>query len=109
MTRSLAAAALALAAVLPAWAAGPTVTFTLPAENTTPATFGSLPWPNDLYFDQGRPGDGDGTLLNSGASIGLAAQVIETNTAAVEQALDLVDGFGTTTGTFFFFSGRIDP
>ena len=109
MSRSLAAIVLALTAMQPAWAAGPTVNFTLPAENTTPATFGSLPWPDDLYFDQGRPGDGDGTLLNSGASIGLGADVIETNTAVVEQALDLLDGFGTTTATFFFFSGPIDP
>src|SRR5215813_4768972 len=109
MPRSLAAAVLALAAVLPAWAAGPTVTFTLPAENTTPGTFGALPWPDDLYFDQGRPGDGDGTLLNSGASIGLGADVIEMNTATVEQALDLMDGFGTTSAIYFFLSGPIDP
>src|SRR5262249_56387035 len=86
-----------------------TVTFTLPAENTTPGTFGALPWPDDLYFDQGRPGDGDGTLLNSGASIGLGAAVIEVNTASVEQALDLMDGFGTTTAIYFFFSAPIDP
>ena len=33
MHRSLAAVALALTVVLPAWAAGPTVSFTLPAEN----------------------------------------------------------------------------
>src|SRR5262249_16724083 len=109
MSRSIAAIVLALTAMQPAWAAGPTVNFTLPAENTTPATFGSLPWPDDLYFDQGRPADGDGTLLNSGSSIGLGTAVIETNTAAVEQALDLLDGFGTTTATFFFFSGPIDP
>lgn len=89
-------------------ALGPTVQFTLPAENTTPSTFGSLPFPNDLYFDQGRPGDGDGTLINTGSSIGLAAQVIETNTGAVEDALDQMDGFGTTSAAFFFFSGPID-
>src|SRR5262252_3736433 len=104
-----AAAAVAMAVAAPVRAAGPTITFTLPAENTTPGTFGSLPWPDDLYFDQGRPGDGDGTLLNSGASIGLGAAVIETNTASVEQALDLMDGFGTTTAILFFFSGPIDP
>src|SRR5262249_32117110 len=79
------------------------------APRGTPATFGSLPWPDDLYFDQGRPGDGDGTLLDSGASIGLGAAVIETNTASVEQALDLMDGFGTTTTIHFFFSGAVDP
>src|SRR5262245_12030975 len=109
MRRSLVALALALAAPLRARAAGPVVNFTLPTENATPATFGTLPWPDDLYFDQGRPGDGDGTLLNSGASIGLAADVIRMNTASVEQALDLMDGFGTTTAIYFFFSGPIDP
>jgi hypothetical protein len=109
MSKSLAAVTLALSVAVPVWAVGPTVTFTLPAQDATPSTFGSLPFPNDLYFDQGRPGDGDGTLLNSGASIGLAAQVIETNTPSVEQAMDLMDGFGTTSAIFFFFDGPIDP
>ena len=58
--RSALAAALALP--LAAHAAGPTVQFTLPAENATPSVFGSLPFPCDLYFDGGKPGDGDGTL-----------------------------------------------
>src|SRR6266581_564154 len=89
-------------------AVGPTVTFTLPAENTTPSVFGSLPYPCDLYFDQGRPGDGDGTLFNAGASIGLGTDVIRTNTKSVEDALDLLDGFGTTSAVYFFFSGPID-
>ncbi len=95
------------------FAAGPTVLFTLPAPNTTPAVFGALPFPNDLYFDQGRPGDGDGTLINAGlpsaAKIGLASLVIQSNTASVEEALDLLDGFGTTSAIYFFFSGAIDP
>lgn len=108
MRTSLAAMLLAVVAV-PVFAAGPTVEFTLPVENATPATFGSLPWPDDLYFDQGRPADGDGTLLDSGASIGLSVNVIEQNTASVEDALDLMDGFGTTTAIYFFFSGPIDP
>src|SRR5438128_3020745 len=95
-------------APLAARAAGPTVQFTLPAENTTPGVFGSLPWPNDLYFDQGQPGDGDGTLLASGASIGLGAQVITANTGSIEDALDLLDGFGTTTAVDFFLSGPLD-
>src|SRR5271169_4233983 len=109
MYKSVVTVALALTIALPAWATGPTVNFTLPVENTTPSTFGSLPWPDDLYFDQGRPSDGDGTLLNSGASIGLATAVIETNTASIEDALDLMDGFGTSTAIDFFFSGPIDP
>jgi hypothetical protein len=91
-----------------ALAAVSTVKFTLPALNTTPSVFGSLPYPDDLYFDQGQPGDGDGTLLNSGASIGLGVDVIRTNTASVEDALDLVDGFGTTSAIYFFFSDPID-
>jgi len=97
------------AAARPALAVGPTVAFTLPAENTTPSVFGSLPYPDDLYFDQGRPGDGDGTLLNTGSSIGLGVDVIRTNTASVEDALDLVDGFGTTSAIYFFLSGPLDP
>src|SRR5437667_149474 len=107
MLRSTAVFALVLAP-LAARAAGPTVQFTLPAENTTPGVFGSLPWPNDLYFDQGQPGDGDGTLLASGASIGLGAQVITANTGSIEDALDLLDGFGTTTAIDFFLSGPLD-
>src|SRR5437867_8888241 len=91
-----------------AHAAGPTAQFTLPALNVTPSTFGSLPFPDDLYFDQGRPGDGDGTLLNTGASIGLGVDVIRTNTASVEDALDLLDGFGTTSAIFFFLTGPLD-
>src|SRR6266581_3077551 len=89
-------------------AVGPTVAFTLPVENTTPSVFVSLPYPCDLYFDQGRPGDGDGTLFNAGASIGLGTDVIRTNTKSVEDALDLLDGFGTTSAVYFFFSGPID-
>src|SRR5215470_5292422 len=91
-----------------ALALGPTVNFTLPAENTTPSVFGQLPWPDDLYFDQGQPGDGDGTLLDSGASIGLGTAAIEQNTASIEDALDLLDGFGTTSAIWFFFSGPVD-
>jgi hypothetical protein len=91
-----------------AHAAGPIIKFTLPAENTTPSVFGSLPFPCDLYFDQGQPGDGDHTLLNSGASIGLGVDVIRTNPAAVEHGIDLMEGFGTTTATFFFLDGPID-
>ena len=89
--------------------AGPTVLFALPAENTTPAVFGSLPFPDDLYFDQGRPADGDGTLLDAGATIGLADRVVTVNAASIEDALDLLDGFGTTTAVYFFLSGPLDP
>ena len=105
---SLAALALLLVPAL-ARAVGPTVQFTLPAEGATPAIFGSLPFPNDLYFDQGRPENGDGTLLDTGATIGLATNVIEQNAASIEDALDLMDGFGTTTAVYFFFSGALDP
>src|SRR5439155_282982 len=78
-------------------------------ENTTPAVFGSLPFPDDLYFDQGRPADGDGTLLDAGATIGLADRVVTVNAASIEDALDLLDGFGTTTAVYFFLSGPLDP
>jgi hypothetical protein len=91
-----------------ALALGPTVQFTLPALNTTPSTFGSLPFPNDLYFDQGQRGDGDGTLVNVGGSIGLGPLVITQNTGAVEDGIKEMDGFGTTTAIFFFMSGGID-
>ncbi|HYR97264.1 MAG TPA: hypothetical protein VEM57_11035, partial [Candidatus Binatus sp.] len=106
--RRLHVVALALAPCT-AWAVGPAVTFTLPAEDATPATFGSLPFPCDLYFDGGKPGDGDGTLVNAGASIGLGASVARANSASIEDGLDLLDGFGTTTATWFFLTGPIDP
>ena len=100
---------LVLAAVATsAYALGPTVNFTLPVENATPSVWGQLPFPDDLYFDQGQPGDGDGTLLDAGSSIGLGVDVIRTNTASVEDALDLLDGFGTTSAVWFFFSGAVD-
>jgi hypothetical protein len=99
---------LALAAPVVALAVGPTATFTLPATNTTPATFASLPWPNDLYFDQGQPGDGDGTLLNAAAPIGLDPVVYNENSLAVADGLDVSDGFGTSSAIFFFFSGPLD-
>src|SRR5262245_25419614 len=77
-----------------ALAAGPTVTFTVPAENSMP-TFGTVPWPSDLYFDQGGPTDGDGTLINNGASFGLSTDVVRnTNyTPTIERGLDTMDGF----------------
>src|SRR5690349_9868499 len=100
---------LVLAAVAnSAYALGPTVNFTLPVENATPSVWGQLPFPDDLYFDQGQPGDGDGTLLDAGSSIGLGVDVIRQNTASVEDALDLLDGFGTTSAIWFFFSGAVD-
>jgi hypothetical protein len=92
-----------------ALAIGPTATFTLPAADTTPSPFGTLPWPVDLYFDQGQPGDGDGTLLNAGASMGLDPIVYDENAESVEDGLDVSDGFGTTSAIFFFFSGPLDP
>jgi pimeloyl-ACP methyl ester carboxylesterase len=105
-----AALAIVALATIPALAAGPTVNFTLPPENSNPSVFGSVPWPSDLYFDQGEQTDGDGTLLNNGANIGLSVDVVRnTNyTATLERGLDTMDGFGVTTGCFFFFSGSID-
>lgn len=93
-----------------ALAAGPTVSFTVPAQGAMPAVFGSLPFPSDLYFDGGAPANGDGTLLNNGAHIGLDTDVVRnTNyTPTVERGLDVMDGFGVTTGCFLFFSSSID-
>jgi hypothetical protein len=92
---------------------GPTALFTLPAQDTTPSVFGSVPFPVDLYFDQGQPGDGDGTLLNAGLptgnKMGLATATITVNTDAVEDSIDLMKGFGTTSGVYFFFDGPLDP
>ncbi|HLK10859.1 MAG TPA: hypothetical protein VKW76_05725 [Candidatus Binatia bacterium] len=89
-------------------ATGPTVAFTVPPLHQTPAVFGSLPFPCDLYFDQGKPGAGDGTLIDADAPIGLDAQVVTTNTASIQDALDLMDGFGTTSAIWFFLSGPVD-
>ncbi len=109
VARSLVLAGLLALAASPALA-GPTVNFTLPAENTTPSVFGSLPYPSDLYFDQGGPTDGDGTLINSGANWGLSPLVVgnPNYTATLERGLDALDGFGVTSGCFFFFNGSID-
>ncbi len=94
-----------------AFAAGPSVNFSLSfTESTQMPTFGTVPWPSDLYFDQGGPTDGDGTLINNGQSFGLSTDVVRnTNyTPTVERGLDVMDGFGVTTACFFFFSGSID-
>jgi hypothetical protein len=104
------AALVTMLAGSPALAAGPTVRFTLPAENAMPAVFGNLPFPSDLYFDQGEPTDGDGTLINTGANFGISADVVRNlnYTPVVERGLDVMDGFGTTTPCLFFFTGPID-
>src|SRR4051812_47257537 len=104
-----AALTVALAA-LPAFAAGPSVKFSLSfTESTQMPTFGTVPWPSDLYFDQGGPTDGDGTLINTGQSFGLVTDVVRNinYTATLERGLDVMDGFGVTTGCFFFFTGSI--
>src|ERR1700752_2462785 len=85
------------AVVLSARSAGAVaVNFTLPAENSMP-NFGTVPYPSDLYFDQGEPADGNGTLLNTGANIGLASVVPNANfRPTIERGLDILDGFGVT-------------
>jgi hypothetical protein len=105
--RALVVVALALTPCA-ADAIGPAVLFQLPPQDATPSVFSALPFPCDLYFDGGKPADGDGTLLGGGASIGLGADVVRSNTASVADGLDLLDGFGTTTATWFFLSGPID-
>ena len=103
------AAALLLAGAHPAAASGPTLDFSLPNENEMPAPLGAVPFPSDLYFDQGEKGDGDGTLLNAGAEIGISAIATNANfSPAIERALDHLDGWGVSTGCHFFFDAPID-
>ena len=107
----LAAAALValIGAGTDAGAAGPTVKFALPVENAMPSPFGSVPFPSDLYFDQGGKGDGDGTLLNAGDSIGIVTVANNANyTPTVERGLDTLDGWGVSTGCQVFFTGAVD-
>jgi pimeloyl-ACP methyl ester carboxylesterase len=90
-------------------AAGPTVNFTLPAEDAMPSPLGSIPIPSDLYFDMGEKSDGDGTLLNNGTDIGISAIAFNANfSPAIERGLDAQNGWGQSTGCHFFFNGPID-
>ncbi len=111
VTVSLVAVAALIFSAIPqqADASGPTVDFSLPTENEMPAPLGVIPFPSDLYFDQGEKGDGDGTLLNAGSEIGIS--VIATNanfSPAIERGLDHLDGWGISTGCHFFFDAPID-
>src|SRR6186997_3155072 len=72
------AGALALLAIA-SFAHAANVKFSATAENSMPAPFGSIPFPSDLYFDQGQPGDGDGTLLNNGSNVGFGAILTNPN------------------------------
>ncbi|MFQ5478168.1 MAG: hypothetical protein ACE5E4_06085 [Candidatus Binatia bacterium] len=93
----------------PSLAAGPTVSFSLPAENAMPSPLGSIPLPSDLYFDQGQKGDGDGTLLNSGTNLGVDAIAFNSNfIPAIERGLDVMDGWSVSAGCYFFFGSAID-
>lgn len=62
LSRASAGFVLALVVAAPAWST--TVRYTHPASVGSMPTFGNVPFPNDLYFDGGAPGAGDGTLLN---------------------------------------------
>ena len=75
------------------------VLFSVPAENAMPSPFLSVPFPSDLYFDQGQPGDGDGTLLNTGSNVGISVVATNANfSPAVERGLDTLTGWGVSTG-----------
>ncbi len=83
--------------------------FTLPAENAMPAPLMSVPFPSDLYFDQGQPGDGDGTLLNSGSNVGISVVAANANfSPVIERGLDTLTGWGVSTGCHVAFDATID-
>jgi len=98
----------------PARAADIQVLYAEPVPGTMPQ-FGSVPFPNNLYYDGGAPGAGDGTLINNDGghpdgyeTFGIEVSVLPTQDRAVMAPLNRIDGFGVTTPTWFFFDGPID-
>jgi dienelactone hydrolase len=110
----LAAAVVVLGATL-ALAAPVRVLYTEPSPGTMPP-LGSVPFPNDLYFDGGAPAAGDGTLINKDPgnpaggyeAFGVETSVLLLQDRALMAGLDRLDGFGVTTPVWFFFDGAID-
>lgn len=89
------------------------VLYTEPVPGVMPQ-FGSVPFPNNLYYDGGAPGAGDGTLINQDGGnpdgyerFGIEIDVLPLQDRAVLAGLDRLDGFGVTTATWFFFDGPI--
>ena len=112
----LAAASLVLLCATGAFAVVPVqVLYTEPAAGTMPQ-FGTVPFPNNLYYDGGAPGAGDGTLVNKDPgnpnggyeAFGLETSVLMLQDRAIMAGLDRLDGFGVTTPVWFFFDGDID-
>ena len=107
--RTLLLSACALTSAFASSAYAASVKFTVPAENAMPAPFGSVPFPNDLYFDQGQKGDGDGTLLNNGSDVGFSVVASNANfVPALERGFDTLTGWGVSTGCHIFFDAAID-
>ncbi len=111
-----AAAFLLLVTAAGALAATPVqVLYTEPTAGTMPQ-FGTVPFPNNLYYDGGAPGAGDGTLVNEDPgnpnggyeAFGLETTVLMLQDRAIMGGLDRLDGFGVTTPIWFFFDGDID-
>jgi dienelactone hydrolase len=111
-----AAALLLLLTAARAFAVTPVqVLYTEPTAGTMPE-FGTVPFPNNLYYDGGAPGAGDGTLVNPDPgnpnggyeAFGLENNVLMLQDRAIMAGLDRLDGFGVTTPVWFFFDGDID-
>ncbi len=76
--------------------------------------FTTVPFPNNLYFDGGAFGAGDGTLINQDPSnpdgferFGLEVHLVPQQDRVLMGSLDRMDGFGVTSPTWFFFDGPI--
>ena len=76
---------------------GPTVLFDLPL-NSDPPRWGEVPYPIDLQVDE------QGYLAVQGirGGNGLLSMILETGLASLK-------GFGTTTASFFWLDGELDP
>ncbi len=113
--RTTAIAAVVLLAASTALAAPVHVLYTQPSPGKMP-TFGSVPFPNNLYYDGGAPTAGDGTLINKDPTnpnggyeaFGIENTVLLLEDRALVAGIDRLDGFGVTTPVWFFLDGAID-
>ena len=112
LVRASAGALLCLLIATPAWST--TVRYAQPESVGSMPTFGTVPFPNDLYFDGGAADAGDGTLLNEdpegpGGTEDFGFDVVVANQSQVPLGgMNRMDGFGATTPVWFFFDGKID-
>lgn len=107
-------AVLSLVTASAATAADIQVLYSQPIPGTMPQ-FGSVPFPNNLYYDGGAPAAGDGTLINQDGgnpdgyeAFGIEIDVLPMQDRALMAGLDRLDGFGVTTPVWFFLDGPID-